>query len=735
MTTLQIGLTGELIEAPQQLTKSMQGYSGFALFLGKASSSLPTAETGAAATPPLSSDLFPVIASEALELPAGSFSPPDLHGAGHHSDTAYSSVLPEASGAEVMAEESADRTFVPSSDSGLISGTGPGRESLLPGSPVQNNSSVELPSPKPEVGHPWSSDLESCGKNPTEIAQLAEHRYQSEQTPAKVGEADNVPETFPNEAFSFEASDLGGHLLPVPPVSPEQPMALPGLAKTLADSSPVISQTRHPQMVAQKDNAHEGHATASSLGASGRSGTVIAETLTIQQQSVIEAQGQLSRAAKTLAGNTPVISQEKQSQVVVQEGNAHDAAVSSVTTSSQAGKVIAAGLTTQQSPVVATQGQLPGVEKDLAGNSPIISQEKQFQMAAQEGKARDAAAASVATSGQDAKTIVTGLATQQQTVVEVQGQSPGDENVFAGNTREVTPAVAFSAETFRKNGKVIAEELTTQQPSMELPRGEKTSSVTTPVTSQARQFQTAVQVGNPAHEEVPAGVSPLETSGLEENLPVTDQDSFQNTLETDRSRVSRVVDPFGAVSPLFSQGFSGPGGFLGTVSGRHIDAPTAPMQQNLFQHTPEADSMIGKSQIIDQVFGSFPRIPEQGVSRLTIQLHPEELGQVTLKVAMEMDRVHVQMQAQTREVQDVLENHLPRLREALEGQGLKLDDLQVSVGSGKEEGKGLFGEQRQSHHQGRSPGQGTDVRSDGWTDEERKNNYRPLHEGGLSMRV
>jgi flagellar hook-length control protein FliK len=80
-------------------------------------------------------------------------------------------------------------------------------------------------------------------------------------------------------------------------------------------------------------------------------------------------------------------------------------------------------------------------------------------------------------------------------------------------------------------------------------------------------------------------------------------------------------------------------------------------------------------------------------------MHPVELGELKLELVVERDTVRAHLVAQTQQVQDVLERHMPRLREALELQGLKLDDIQVSIDSQKDGGKGFFHE----HHAPSTP--------------------------------
>jgi flagellar hook-length control protein FliK len=55
-------------------------------------------------------------------------------------------------------------------------------------------------------------------------------------------------------------------------------------------------------------------------------------------------------------------------------------------------------------------------------------------------------------------------------------------------------------------------------------------------------------------------------------------------------------------------------------------------------------------------------------------------------------KAHIQVQSQ--QVQDILEKHLYRLKEGFVQQGLNLNEIQVSVNSGKNSGLNLFSEQQ-----------------------------------------
>jgi len=88
-------------------------------------------------------------------------------------------------------------------------------------------------------------------------------------------------------------------------------------------------------------------------------------------------------------------------------------------------------------------------------------------------------------------------------------------------------------------------------------------------------------------------------------------------------------------------------------------------------------------------------------SSVTVRLHPEELGELQLRMVMEGDQLKVHLHAQSQQVQDVLERNFPRLRDALQDQGVTVEDFQVSVDSGGAEQQQSFSQQ--GHNGGQGP--------------------------------
>ncbi len=104
---------------------------------------------------------------------------------------------------------------------------------------------------------------------------------------------------------------------------------------------------------------------------------------------------------------------------------------------------------------------------------------------------------------------------------------------------------------------------------------------------------------------------------------------------------------------------------------------------------------LSENQIVDQVLEriSVDRIGEQ--SRIVVKMNPEELGEVKLALTMEKDQLRAQLLTQNHQVQEILEKHLPKLHEALNQQGVKLEDIQVGVDSNRHSGREGFADHRQ----------------------------------------
>jgi hypothetical protein len=104
-----------------------------------------------------------------------------------------------------------------------------------------------------------------------------------------------------------------------------------------------------------------------------------------------------------------------------------------------------------------------------------------------------------------------------------------------------------------------------------------------------------------------------------------------------------------------------------------LSAPAARMMQLA------SGLQLAENQLVGQVVSHLAGSSDGESGRIRLRLHPAELGSVRLDLIVEGDRVRAHLQAQTQQVQEVLGRHLPQLREALQQQGLIVDEFRVDV--------------------------------------------------------
>lgn len=96
-----------------------------------------------------------------------------------------------------------------------------------------------------------------------------------------------------------------------------------------------------------------------------------------------------------------------------------------------------------------------------------------------------------------------------------------------------------------------------------------------------------------------------------------------------------------------------------------------------------AEASVQSAQIPAQLARQILHSHTQNLSELRMQLKPEELGQLDLKLRVEGERVHVAIVTQQPGVRELLEAQLPQLRSLLQEGGFQLGDVDVRQQGGK----------------------------------------------------
>ncbi len=87
-----------------------------------------------------------------------------------------------------------------------------------------------------------------------------------------------------------------------------------------------------------------------------------------------------------------------------------------------------------------------------------------------------------------------------------------------------------------------------------------------------------------------------------------------------------------------------------------------------------------QQRILDQIQGGISKNLPNGVSRLTLQLEPENLGTVNLTIQVQGKEVRALIRTENQDVTQALQDQLAQVRQSLEQQGLKVSELEVRTG-------------------------------------------------------
>jgi flagellar hook-length control protein FliK len=95
----------------------------------------------------------------------------------------------------------------------------------------------------------------------------------------------------------------------------------------------------------------------------------------------------------------------------------------------------------------------------------------------------------------------------------------------------------------------------------------------------------------------------------------------------------------------------------------------------------ETAAGIHAGSVIDQIAKSLAASIQSGSQEIRLELHPKELGSVTVKVMVEQNGVAAQIDVKDPGVKAVLENNLPQLREAFQREHLEVNRVEIALAS------------------------------------------------------
>jgi flagellar hook-length control protein FliK len=89
--------------------------------------------------------------------------------------------------------------------------------------------------------------------------------------------------------------------------------------------------------------------------------------------------------------------------------------------------------------------------------------------------------------------------------------------------------------------------------------------------------------------------------------------------------------------------------------------------------------MVPEGTVIEQLITHFSANRRLESGSISLQLHPRELGALRMEIKVEQDNIKAHITVQNPQAQEMIDRHLPRLREALEQQGLFLQQVEVTL--------------------------------------------------------
>ncbi|MDD5231813.1 MAG: flagellar hook-length control protein FliK [Syntrophales bacterium] len=114
-----------------------------------------------------------------------------------------------------------------------------------------------------------------------------------------------------------------------------------------------------------------------------------------------------------------------------------------------------------------------------------------------------------------------------------------------------------------------------------------------------------------------------------------------------------------------------------------IDSARPEVNQALKMETAarpaEASAAVKPEPVITQVAAGVQTAVDRGVSRIRLEIQPPNLGILDMDLVVNRDKVRMVIMADNQEVGEVLRSNAEQLKAALEGQGLKMDSLDVFV--------------------------------------------------------
>ena len=106
--------------------------------------------------------------------------------------------------------------------------------------------------------------------------------------------------------------------------------------------------------------------------------------------------------------------------------------------------------------------------------------------------------------------------------------------------------------------------------------------------------------------------------------------------------------------------------------------PTTATAESAMLRLPSG-MMVPEGTVIDQMITRLSLNQRLETSTVNLKLYPQELGELRMEIKVEQDNIKAHIITQNPQAQEMIDRHIPRLREALEQQGLHLQQVEVTI--------------------------------------------------------
>ncbi len=110
-------------------------------------------------------------------------------------------------------------------------------------------------------------------------------------------------------------------------------------------------------------------------------------------------------------------------------------------------------------------------------------------------------------------------------------------------------------------------------------------------------------------------------------------------------------------------------------------------------------TVVHERELVNNLIQRFNVNPRLQTSKLTMQLHPAELGQIKIDILVKGDSISANIVAQSQQVLETLDKHMNRLRGVLEDQGFQVDSFDITLQADEDKQQNLFQEHFDSQQQ------------------------------------